>query len=53
LFGKKEKLKSVDAKFQTEVGYWTFINHMQDYKIYGTLIKIFISEFLSSLPQPP
>jgi hypothetical protein len=29
-----------------------FINHLQDYKIYATLTKMFISKFLSSLPQP-
>jgi hypothetical protein len=40
------------AEFQPEVKYWAFINHLQDYKIYLIVIKMFILEFLSSLPQP-
>jgi hypothetical protein len=48
----KRKLKSVDAKFQVEVGYWTFTNHLHDYKIYGTMIKMFKLEFMNSLRQP-
>jgi hypothetical protein len=50
---KKKELKSVDAKFQIEVGYWASTNHLQDYKIYETRIKMLILEFLSSFPQPP
>jgi hypothetical protein len=47
---RKKELKSVDLEFQIKVGYWVFANHLQDYKIYGTMIKMFISESLSSLP---
>jgi hypothetical protein len=50
---KKKKLKNVDVELQVEVGYWAFIDHLQDYKIYGTLIKMFKPEFLNSLWQPP
>ncbi len=25
-------MKNVDAKYQAEVGYWAFYNHVQDYK---------------------
>jgi hypothetical protein len=49
---QKKKLKNVDARFQAEVGYWASINHLYDYKIYSTMIKMFIPEFLNSLPQP-
>ncbi len=49
---EERKLKSVDVKFQVEVGYWAYIDRLQDYKIYGTLIKMFKPEFLSSLRQP-
>jgi hypothetical protein len=49
---KKRQLKSVDGEFQAKVGYWVSINHLQDYKIYGIMIKMFIPQFLSSLPQP-
>ncbi len=46
---EKKKLKNVDVEFQTKVGYWASTNHLQDYKIYGTIIKMFKSEFLSNL----
>jgi len=49
----KRELKSINAKFQVEVGYWAFYNHLQDYNIYGTMIKMFYQEFLNSLWQPP
>jgi hypothetical protein len=51
-FVQKRKLKNVDAEFQVKVEYYMSINHLQDYKIYVTLTKMFISKFLSSLPQP-
>jgi hypothetical protein len=50
---ENKKLKNVDAKFQTKVGYWASTNHLQGYKIYGTMIKMFKLEFLSNLQQPP
>ncbi len=50
---QKKKLKNVNPKFQAKVGYQTCINHLQDYKIYVIVIKMFIPEFLSNLPQPP
>ncbi len=28
--------------------YWAFYNHLQDYKMYGTMIKMFCSEFLNN-----
>jgi len=31
----------------------TFSNHLHDYKIYGTMIKMFCLKFLNSLWQPP
>jgi hypothetical protein len=34
------KLKNVDAKYQGKVGYLASSNYLQDYKIYGTKIKI-------------
>jgi hypothetical protein len=49
----KKKLKSVAVKFQAEVGYWAPTNYLQDYKIYGIVIKMFIPESVSNLPQPP
>jgi len=49
---QKRKQKSVNAEFQAKVKYWAFINHLQDYKIYLIVIKMFNLEFLSSLSQP-
>ncbi len=53
LFIEQKKVKSVDAEYEAKVGYWVSFNHLQDYKIYGTMIKMFILEFLSNLQQPP
>jgi hypothetical protein len=47
----KEEMKSVDAKFQVKVRYWASTNHLEDYKIYGTKIKMFMLDFLNNLPQ--
>jgi hypothetical protein len=47
----KRKLKNVDVEFKVEVGYWAFIDHLHDYKIYGTLIKMFklgVSKYLAT-----
>ncbi len=41
---KRKELKNIDAEFQVEVGYWVSSNHLQDYKIYGTMKKIKVSE---------
>jgi hypothetical protein len=49
----KRELKNIDAKFQEKIGYWAFYNHLQDYKIYGTMIKMFCLEFLNNLWQHP
>jgi hypothetical protein len=48
----KKKLKNVDVEFQVGVRYWASTNHLQNYKMYGTMIKMFIPMFLSTLPQP-
>jgi hypothetical protein len=53
LIYRKKTLKNVNAEFQAKVGYYVIINHLQGYKIYGTMIKMFIPESLNSLPQPP
>jgi len=52
-FVTKVELKNVDVDFQAKVGYWASTNHLQDYKICGTMIKMFMPKFLNSLPQPP
>jgi hypothetical protein len=49
----RRELKSIDAEFQEKVGYWASYNHLQDYKIYGTLIKIFKAEFEHKQTKPP
>jgi hypothetical protein len=41
---KRKELKNIDAEFQVEVGYWVSSNHLQDYKIYGTMKKIKVSK---------
>jgi hypothetical protein len=42
MFVAKVELKNVDAEFQAEVRYWASTNHLQDYKIHGTMIKVFL-----------
>ncbi len=47
-------MKSIDVKFQAEVGYQASSNNLQDYdyEIYGTMIKMFCPKFLNNLRQP-
>jgi hypothetical protein len=45
LFFFKMELKNVIVEFQARVGYWSSINHLQDYKIYGTMIKMLSRSF--------
>jgi hypothetical protein len=48
----KRKLKSANAKYQAEVGYWSSFNHLQDYKIYGIVIKTCEQLVTTSYKQP-
>jgi hypothetical protein len=52
VFGKKE-MKSINAEYQEQVGYWATRNHLQDYKIYVRMICIFDENFLNNLLYPP
>jgi hypothetical protein len=47
-FVAKAEVKIVDAEFHVEVGYWASTNHLQAYKICGTMIKMFMLEFLNN-----
>jgi LysM repeat protein len=49
---ERKKLENIDVEFQVEVGYWASLNHLQDYKIYGTMIKQIFPKFLNNLQQP-
>jgi hypothetical protein len=51
IIGKKE-MKSIDAKYQAEVGYWAHKNFLHDYKIYVMVICMFDDDFFNSLQQP-
>jgi hypothetical protein len=47
---KKIPTKDYEWKtFQAEVGFWENFNHLWDYKVYGIVIKDFISGFLDNL----
>ncbi len=50
---EKKEMKSINAKYQVQVGYWVARNNLQDYKIYATMICMFDEDYLNSLPQPP
>ncbi len=50
---RKNEMKSIDVEYQVQVGYWVAKNHLQDYKIYETMICMFDEDFLNSLLQPP
>jgi hypothetical protein len=45
----RRELKNVDLEYQTKVGYWASFNHLQDYKIYGTVIKMFVPKFINNM----
>jgi len=56
----RKKLKSVHVKHQAEVGYWSSFKHLQDYKIYGIVIKTceqlvttFYKQSMASTPNEP
>jgi hypothetical protein len=46
-----KKFKSINAKFQVKVGYLVYFNHLQDYKIHETMIKMFCPSFWNNLWQ--
>jgi hypothetical protein len=50
---EKKEMKCVDAKYQVQVWYRATRNHLQDYKIYVTVICMFDEDFLNSLLLPP
>jgi hypothetical protein len=50
---EKKKDKSIDAKYQIQVGYWATRNHLQYYKIYVKVICMFDEDFFNNLLQPP
>jgi hypothetical protein len=49
----EERAKKCKCKVPGRGWIWASINHLQDYKIYGTMIKMFKSKFMSNLQQPP
>ncbi len=49
---EKKEMKSIDAKYQVQVGYWVVRNHLQDYKIYLMAICMFDEDFMNSLLRP-
>jgi hypothetical protein len=51
-FVTKVELKNVNVNFHAKVGYWASTSHLQDYKIYGAMIKMFMLKFFINLPQP-
>jgi hypothetical protein len=48
IVGKKE-MKSIDVEYEIQIGYWATRNHLQDYKIYATMICMFDEDFLNNL----
>jgi hypothetical protein len=46
---ERREMNSIDVEFQTKVGHWASSNHLHDYKIYGTMIKMFCLEFMNIL----
>lgn len=41
-------MKTINIELKVEVGYWASFNHLQNYKIYGTMKKMFYLQFLNS-----
>ncbi len=52
-FYRQKRAKKCRCRDQTKVGYWASFNHLQDYKIYGMVIKMFTPKVLNKLRQPP
>ncbi len=47
--GRRREFKTIDVKIEVVVDYWGPFDYLQDYKIYGMVMKMFITKFLSSL----
>jgi len=50
---ERREFKIIDVEIEVVVDYWGSSNCLQDYKIYGTVMKMFITKFLSNLWQKP
>jgi hypothetical protein len=50
---ERREFKIIDVEIEVVVDYWGSSNYLQDYKIYGTVMKMFITKFLSNLWQKP
>jgi hypothetical protein len=46
-------MNSIDVKHQVQVEYWATRNHLQEHKIYATMICTFDEDFMNSLLQFP
>jgi len=46
---KKKEMKSINAKYHIQIGYWVVRNHLHDYKIYAMVICMFDEDFLNNL----
>jgi hypothetical protein len=45
------ELKKFEPNFKAQVGVWAEKNHLQDYQIDATVIRMFDAEFLRNLPE--
>jgi hypothetical protein len=46
-------MKSIDAKYEIQVGYRVARNHLKDYKIYAIMICMFDEDFSNNSLQLP
>jgi hypothetical protein len=45
----QREMKVIDAKYSVKVGYWALKNHVQEYKVYGTMRQMFDLDFMNNL----
>ncbi len=45
----QRQMKMIDAKYCVKMGYWASKNHVQEYKVYGTMRQMFDLDFMNNL----
>jgi hypothetical protein len=47
---KRRDLKTIDVEIHEVNEWWGYYNRLQYYKIYGTMMKMLVTKFLSNQP---
>jgi hypothetical protein len=48
---ERKYFKIVDVEMQVVIEWWGYSNHLKYYKVYGTMMNMFITKFMNNQPQ--